>query len=61
MSLNQYSIKEVENMLQTKKISAAELTDMSLAQIKSVDDDVKAFLTVTEDEAKRQAKIIDEA
>lgn len=59
MSLYNYTIKQVESMLKKKEISAEELTDTALTQIKAVDQDVKAFLTVTEEAAKQRAKEID--
>lgn len=60
MSLYNYTIKQVETMLKQKEISAEELTKISLDQIKAVDQDVKAFLTVTEEEATKLAKEIDD-
>lgn len=60
MTLHKYSITQLENMLQNKDISALELTEMSLNQIKSVDTEVQAFLTVTEEAAKKKAKALDE-
>src|SRR5699024_11700669 len=60
MSLHQYSINQLEEMLDKKEISAQELTDMSVKQIKAVDNDIQAFLTVTEEEALKNAKAVDE-
>lgn len=60
MSLYNYTIQQVESMLEKKEISAAELTETALKQIKDVDQDIKAFITVTEDAAKQRAKEIDE-
>ena len=59
MSLHNYTINQLETMLDKKEISARELTEMSLKQIKQVDDNVQAFLTVTEDAALKQADAID--
>lgn len=60
MSLHKYSINQLEEMLDKKEISAQELTDMSVKQIKAVDNDIQAFLTVTEEEALKNAKAVDE-
>jgi len=60
MSLTHYTIHQLEKMLQKKEISATELAEQSLAQIKSTDDDVQAFLTVTEESALQKAKQLDE-
>lgn len=47
-------------MLKKKEVSAEELAQLSLEQIKAVDGDVKAFLTVTEESALKKAKQLDE-
>src|SRR5699024_12219288 len=60
MSLHKYSINQLEEMLDKKEISAQVLTDMSVKQIKAVDNDIQAFLTVTEEEALKNAKAVDE-
>jgi aspartyl-tRNA(Asn)/glutamyl-tRNA(Gln) amidotransferase subunit A len=61
MALYNHTVKQVEKMLHNKEISAVELAEISLKQIKAVDGDVKAFLTVTEEEAKQKAQKIDDA
>lgn len=60
MSLYGYTIKELENKLKKKEISAAELTEMSLDRIKECEEDVQAFITVDEEGARTQAAKLDE-
>ncbi len=55
MELFEYTASQLSGMLREKKISAAELTQSVLDRIDAVDDQVKAYLTVTEQEAKQQA------
>ena len=59
MSFYDYSIKELTNMLKDKKVSAKELVDQSFKQIKAVDDDVRAFLTLDEENAYKRAEELD--
>lgn len=56
MSLLNYSIKELEEKLHNKEITAADLVNASLERIKEVDDEVQAFITVDEEKAKEAAK-----
>jgi aspartyl-tRNA(Asn)/glutamyl-tRNA(Gln) amidotransferase subunit A len=51
---------ELAAMLRAGDCSALELTDSCLARIDAVDDQVKAFLEVTGDRARDQARRIDE-
>ncbi|MBO1001199.1 Asp-tRNA(Asn)/Glu-tRNA(Gln) amidotransferase subunit GatA [Pseudogracilibacillus auburnensis] len=60
MALYNYTIKQVENMLHKKEISAEELANLSFEQIRAVDGDVKAFLTLNEENVKAKAKKLDE-
>lgn len=60
MGLYNYSIKQIEKMLHKKEISAEELANMSFDQIETVDDDIKAFLTLNKEGAIEKAKQIDE-
>ncbi|HLS65501.1 MAG TPA: Asp-tRNA(Asn)/Glu-tRNA(Gln) amidotransferase subunit GatA [Pseudogracilibacillus sp.] len=60
MGLYNYTIEQVESMLHNKEISAEELAKLSLDQIDKVDNDVKAFLTLNEEEALKKAKQLDE-
>ncbi len=59
MELFEYTASQLSGMLREKKISAAELTQSVLDRIDAVDDQVKAYLTVTEQEAKQQAAEVD--
>ncbi len=59
MELNKLTIKEAGALLQTKKISAVELTKACLEQIKKLDGDIKACLTVCEKEALAAATAAD--
>ena len=47
-------------MLVNKEITSVELTEDVLARIDEVEGDVKAYLTITRDEALAQAKVVDE-
>ncbi|MDP2703815.1 MAG: Asp-tRNA(Asn)/Glu-tRNA(Gln) amidotransferase subunit GatA [bacterium] len=55
------TIKELHEFLDTKKISAVELAKEFLTRIKKYDKDLKAFITVTEEEALAQAREADQA
>ena len=59
MSLYNVTIKQIENMLHKKEISAEELAGMAFEQIEKVDDDIKAFLTLNKEGALEKAKQID--
>lgn len=61
MSLFDHSIKQLEDMLHKKEISAEDLVDASYDRINAVDDQVKAFLTLDEENARTQAKQLDAA
>lgn len=60
MSLFGYTIKELEEKLRKKELSASELVDMSFNRIAEVEDQVQAFITLNEEEAREQAKKYDE-
>lgn len=59
LSFTHYTIEQLETMLRNKEISAEEIAQMSIDQIKAVDEDVKAFITVTEESALEKARQID--
>lgn len=59
MGLYNYTIKQVEKMLHKKEISATEIAQQSFDQIKTVDDEIKAFLTLNEENVMEKAKQID--
>lgn len=60
MSLFGYTIKELEEKLHKKEMSALELTEIAFNRIHEVDDQVKAFITLDEEKAKQTAKKLDE-
>src|SRR5690625_2610815 len=59
MSLFDHSIKELEEKLHNKEITAQDLVETSYNRIKEVDDEVQAFLTLNEENASAQAKELD--
>src|SRR5690625_5178324 len=59
MSFFGYTIKELEQLLHKKELSAEDIVDMSLKRIKEVDNEVQAFLTLNEEAARAQAKALD--
>jgi aspartyl-tRNA(Asn)/glutamyl-tRNA(Gln) amidotransferase subunit A len=54
------SAHELHSLLTNKKIGSLELTESVLAQIEKVEDKTKAYVTVTKEEALKQAKAADE-
>jgi len=60
MDFTEFTIKSASDLLAHKKISARELTEMSLKRIKEVDPKLHAFLYVAEKESIQQAKKADE-
>ena len=54
-----YSVRELAELLRTKKISSAALTDMYLTRLKRYDPLLKFVITLTEDRARAQAKEAD--
>ena len=54
------SIGEAREMLDSKKISAKELAETYIGRIKSVDGEVKSFITVTEEQPLKQAELAQE-
>ena len=59
MELAYASIAELHQMLKEKKISSVELTKYFLERIKKLNPELNAYLTITEDEALRQAEAAD--
>jgi aspartyl-tRNA(Asn)/glutamyl-tRNA(Gln) amidotransferase subunit A len=59
MELWQLTLKEARQGLEEKKFSSAELVKACIDRIKKVDKKVKAFITVCEEEAIRQAREAD--
>lgn len=60
MDLNKLTITDAKKGLKEKQFSSLELTKDCLARIKEVDGQVKAYLTVCEDQALESAKKADE-
>jgi aspartyl-tRNA(Asn)/glutamyl-tRNA(Gln) amidotransferase subunit A len=61
MSFLGYKIKDIEEKLHKKEMSALDVVDMSYQRIEEVDDQVQAFLTLDEENAREQAKALDNA
>jgi aspartyl-tRNA(Asn)/glutamyl-tRNA(Gln) amidotransferase subunit A len=60
VELYQLTIHEAREHLAAGEISALELTEAVLERILAVDNDVKAYLTLTPEEALAQARVADE-
>jgi aspartyl-tRNA(Asn)/glutamyl-tRNA(Gln) amidotransferase subunit A len=58
--LDQLTIHKACDLLSAGEVSAVELTEAVLERILAVDNDVKAYLTLTPEEALRQARAADE-
>lgn len=50
---------ELHNLLISKKISSVELTESILNRLKQIEDKVKAYISINEEEALKQAKAAD--
>lgn len=60
MELEHLELSELREKLDTKEISSLELTKYFLERIQKLNPELNAFVTVTEEEALRQANIADE-
>lgn len=60
MNLNELTIKKARQKLEAREISALDLTLACLAQIKKVDPDLQACITICETEALLEAKLADQ-
>ncbi|MBW4083788.1 Asp-tRNA(Asn)/Glu-tRNA(Gln) amidotransferase subunit GatA [Paenibacillus sp. S150] len=60
MSLFQYRLPELHNMLHSKEASVSELTEESLAAVAERDGKVHAFLTLNEEGARASARALDD-
>ncbi|MBW3588204.1 MAG: Asp-tRNA(Asn)/Glu-tRNA(Gln) amidotransferase subunit GatA [Actinobacteria bacterium] len=56
----QHTAGQLSALLGTGEVSAVDVTESVLERLRSVEDDVKAFITITEDEAKAKARKVDE-
>jgi Asp-tRNA(Asn)/Glu-tRNA(Gln) amidotransferase A subunit family amidase len=54
-----YSVRQLSELVRTKKVSSTALTEMYLARLKRYDPTLKFVITLTEDRAKAQAKEAD--
>ncbi|RSK22782.1 Glutamyl-tRNA(Gln) amidotransferase subunit A [Streptococcus oralis] len=61
MTFNNKTIEDLHNLLVSKEISATELTQATLEDIKSREKAINAFVTIAGEQALAQAKAIDEA
>ncbi|HNX92454.1 MAG TPA: amidase family protein, partial [Syntrophomonas sp.] len=59
MELHQLTIHELQELLSRKETSALEITQSIFTRIHAVDDQVRAFITLTEEEALANAREID--
>lgn len=60
MSLFQYRLSELHNLLHDSKVSVSELTEESLSAVARLDGDIHAFLTLNEEGAKAAARQLDD-
>ncbi|NLT96410.1 MAG: Asp-tRNA(Asn)/Glu-tRNA(Gln) amidotransferase subunit GatA [Clostridia bacterium] len=60
MEFCQLTIHESKKLLENKEISSLELTQSSLKRIEEVEEKIKAFVTVTKEEALAMAEKVDE-
>ena len=60
MQLNTLSVHKLSELMEKKEISSLELTKTYLERISQVDDGIRAFVTVTKEEALAQAEAIDQ-
>ena len=61
MSYFGYTIKDIEKQIHKKEMSVSDVVDLSYKRIAEVDGQVKAFLTLDEENARAHAKKLDEA
>ncbi|HKT24868.1 MAG TPA: amidase [Terriglobales bacterium] len=54
-----YSVRQLAELVRTRKVSSSALTDMYLARLKKYDPLLKFVITLTEDRARAQAKEAD--
>ncbi len=54
------TLTQVKKLLKDKKITSKEITEAYLKRIEQVDDDVRAYVTLTKDQSLEQARLADE-
>ncbi len=60
-ALNELTIHEAHQLLKEKKISSVELTEATLKQLHKVEAKIKACVTVTDEQALKDAQAADKA
>ena len=60
MELSRLTAHELHDMLKARKVSSREITRSVLDRISAIDSQVKAYMTVTEEEALKAAQGVDE-
>ena len=60
MELHKLTAHELHDMIEARKVSSREITQSVLDRISAVEDKVKAFVTVTGDQALETARAVDE-
>ena len=58
MTFNNKTIEDLHNLLVSKEISATELTQATLEDIKSRETAINAFVTIAEEQALAQLKLL---
>lgn len=61
MELHELTVHELQDLLSRKETSSQEISKAVFARIKAVDQDVQAFISLTEEEAMNQARTVDQA
>lgn len=60
MKLSTLSVHQLNGLMERKEVSSEELTRVHLERISQVEDEIRAFMTVTGEEALAQARAVDE-
>lgn len=60
MQLHTLTVHQLSELINKKEVSSLELTKTYLERIGQIEDEIHAFVTVTEEEALTQSKVIDE-
>ena len=60
MELHKLTAHELHDMIKAKEVSSREITQSVLDRISAVEDKVKAFVTITGDQALETARVVDE-
>ncbi len=59
MELYELTVHELQALLQSRAVSSEEIVKSILARIQAVDEEVKSFLTLTEEQALNKARALD--